>query len=389
MGASFGGKKGGGTVTTTVSKNVTNLAIPLADAQDERRIFVPLDFTGNAVPGEVWTIIGGKSAVYPQAVDDLGTGAKLKAAIDASAFYIDLQYEAAPTTRAPAYQGAATTFAALPIAAGGAIAGDTAAMSVTETIPATSVSRSFTQAAATGTPATWAVSTLVPPRVTYSIPLQEFQLSFNRAGNAPATTGETLRAIFEDQTGTRYTITTTASPTGITIGPVIPGSVGRLELVEITNVTRGVPLTTYRVVVTALNVAQTCPAGLYRHDGSVYTLSAPFGIMTAPPVSGQYAGSGATFATLPTANRDATVLSTGDFAELLADDIGTGSAAAPQYPAGRYAWNGTAWALDITTPDIPSAATAIATTAPADNAALTNTQLYLAKYSIDGKPVTL
>jgi hypothetical protein len=57
---------------------------------------------------------------------------------------------------------------------------------------------------------------------------------------------------------------------------------------------------------------------------------------------GLFKGSAATFASLPSASNQ-----TGDIAALTADNVGTGTVDAPQYPAGLYKWNGTAWAIEL------------------------------------------
>jgi len=70
-------------------------------------------------------------------------------------------------------------------------------------------------------------------------------------------------------------------------------------------------------------------------------------LSTLSNVTGQYAGKGATFATLPTLDAEGGVLKPGDWAILTADEVGTGSVGAPQYPAGLYVRDaaGTAWEL--------------------------------------------
>ena len=70
-------------------------------------------------------------------------------------------------------------------------------------------------------------------------------------------------------------------------------------------------------------------------------------IATVANVTGNYAGKGATFVGMPSTDPDGSTLEPGDWGILTADDIGTGTAGAPQYPAGIYVWNagGTAWEL--------------------------------------------
>ena len=70
-------------------------------------------------------------------------------------------------------------------------------------------------------------------------------------------------------------------------------------------------------------------------------------IATVANITGNYAGKGATFATLPTTDPDGSVLEPGDWGILTADEVGTGTVTAPQYPAGIYVWNagGTDWEL--------------------------------------------
>jgi hypothetical protein len=60
--------------------------------------------------------------------------------------------------------------------------------------------------------------------------------------------------------------------------------------------------------------------------------------------SGLYLGAAATYAALPTTT------GSGNFAFLSADDIGAGTAIAPQYVRGAYRWNGTAYVLDQSMP---------------------------------------
>jgi len=64
-------------------------------------------------------------------------------------------------------------------------------------------------------------------------------------------------------------------------------------------------------------------------------------------VTGNYAGKGATFVTLPASDPDASALEPGDWSILTVDEVGTGTVQAPQYPAGIYVWNagGIAWEL--------------------------------------------
>ena len=62
-------------------------------------------------------------------------------------------------------------------------------------------------------------------------------------------------------------------------------------------------------------------------------------------VTGQYSGKAATFAALPTTDLQGSAVQVGDWVILTADDIGTGTTGAPQYPGGIYNWNGTAYEL--------------------------------------------
>jgi hypothetical protein len=70
-------------------------------------------------------------------------------------------------------------------------------------------------------------------------------------------------------------------------------------------------------------------------------------LATLANVTGQYAGKGATFAALPTTDAEGGALLAGDWSILTADDVGTGTVEAPQYPAGIYVRDaaGTAWEL--------------------------------------------
>lgn len=63
------------------------------------------------------------------------------------------------------------------------------------------------------------------------------------------------------------------------------------------------------------------------------------------PSPGVYRGSAATFAALPAG-------AAGDWTLLTADDVGTGTAVAPQYPAGLYSTNGTTYSLIRALPDL-------------------------------------
>lgn len=56
-------------------------------------------------------------------------------------------------------------------------------------------------------------------------------------------------------------------------------------------------------------------------------------------VTGQYAGVGATQATLPTVDAEGAPLLAGDWSVQSADEVGTGTAEAPQFPAGVYVRN--------------------------------------------------
>lgn len=88
------------------------------------------------------------------------------------------------------------------------------------------------------------------------------------------------------------------------------------------------------------------PRGVYLHDGTSYAFAFALGgggTATAHP--GVFVGQGATFAALPTVRLDGSVLQSGDWTCLSADDIGTGTAAAPQYPRGLYRWAGATYVL--------------------------------------------
>ena len=60
-------------------------------------------------------------------------------------------------------------------------------------------------------------------------------------------------------------------------------------------------------------------------------------------ITGQFIGADATYAALPVTN-DTT---TGDWVSLVADDVGSGTAAAPQYPAGVYVYDGIAYVFSF------------------------------------------
>ena len=62
-------------------------------------------------------------------------------------------------------------------------------------------------------------------------------------------------------------------------------------------------------------------------------------LATIGQITGQYAGKGGTFAALPTTDSDGSTLEAGDWAILTADEVGTGTVTAPQYPAGIYVMN--------------------------------------------------
>lgn len=62
-------------------------------------------------------------------------------------------------------------------------------------------------------------------------------------------------------------------------------------------------------------------------------------------ITGQYLGSAATFTGLPTTDASGAAAGNGDWAILTADVVGTGTAAAPQYPRGVYVYSGTAYSL--------------------------------------------
>jgi len=58
---------------------------------------------------------------------------------------------------------------------------------------------------------------------------------------------------------------------------------------------------------------------------------------------GNFSGAADTYAELPAVDADGGDLDNGDWAVLRAPDIGTGSAAAPEFPSGGYTWDGAAW----------------------------------------------
>ena len=92
-------------------------------------------------------------------------------------------------------------------------------------------------------------------------------------------------------------------------------------------------------------------------------------------VTGQYSGKGAAFATLPTTSIEGDPLESGDWSILTSDDIGSGSASAPQYPAGVYVYNSglPAWELVQENSDIADVLLSIiATPAEVDTGAATD-----------------
>lgn len=74
-----------------------------------------------------------------------------------------------------------------------------------------------------------------------------------------------------------------------------------------------------------------------RGDGAWSTVS----------VTGEYLGSAATFAALPTTDAAGNAANNGDWGALTADVVGTGTVQAPQYPRGVYVWNGSAFSLAL------------------------------------------
>lgn len=62
-------------------------------------------------------------------------------------------------------------------------------------------------------------------------------------------------------------------------------------------------------------------------------------------VRGMFMGASATYTGLPTSNAGRATVLEGDWALLTADVIGTGTAAAPQYPRGGYVRGATAYAF--------------------------------------------
>jgi hypothetical protein len=73
---------------------------------------------------------------------------------------------------------------------------------------------------------------------------------------------------------------------------------------------------------------------------------------TLSSVTGQHITGAATFATLPGMDNEGGAVGDGDITTLTVDDIGTGSATTPQYPAGLYIRAGTVWGLLFAIPDI-------------------------------------
>jgi hypothetical protein len=69
-------------------------------------------------------------------------------------------------------------------------------------------------------------------------------------------------------------------------------------------------------------------------------------------VTGQHVTGAATFATLPVVDNEGDTLGVGDTTNLTTDDVGTGTTATPQYPAGFYIWGGASWGLLFAIPDI-------------------------------------
>ena len=87
-------------------------------------------------------------------------------------------------------------------------------------------------------------------------------------------------------------------------------------------------------------------------------------LATLGNVTGQYSGKGATFAALPSLNLEGVALSDGDWVVLTSDDVGTGTIADPQYPAGTYLKEAAGFALLAENADIANMLVAIIATDP-------------------------
>jgi len=85
-------------------------------------------------------------------------------------------------------------------------------------------------------------------------------------------------------------------------------------------------------------------------------------LTTLGSVTGQYSGTGATFATMPTTDLEGGALLNGDWSILTADDVGTGTVEVPQYPGGVYVISAGVWALVQENQDIGDVLTAIIAT---------------------------
>ena len=124
------------------------------------------------------------------------------------------------------------------------------------------------------------------------------------------------------------------------------GSAGTFAGLPLANTTRATALNGDWAILSADDIGTGTAAapqfrrGVYTTNGTAYTLSAR--LDTDLNITGLYIGSAATFAALPTAGA-----ANGDWAALSADEVGTGTVAAPQYQRGIYIYNGTAYTFAV------------------------------------------
>jgi hypothetical protein len=89
------------------------------------------------------------------------------------------------------------------------------------------------------------------------------------------------------------------------------------------------------------------PRGLYVRTGGVWVFRVSISFSQR---AGIVAGRSVTFQGLPQSGADGRSIRTGDLAFLQADDLGSGTVAAPQYPRGFYRWVGASYDLFLALP---------------------------------------
>jgi hypothetical protein len=113
----------------------------------------------------------------------------------------------------------------------------------------------------------------------------------------------------------------------------------------------------------------------FRDNIKAYLKKVKAELATVAQVTGTYSGKAATFAGLPNVGLDTKPLDAGDWSILTVDDVGTGTAAAPLFPAGVYvlAADKTTWELVQENQDLGDLLLAIiATDAEVDAGAATD-----------------